>query len=122
MIAYYHFLSLRSYGPTMIIREALSQDMPIEQFPERSTYDEVVQFINDKLDEAIPNLPDKQLDADFGRASRLIALGLKSRMYLYAASPLFNGNSKMYSNFRSPVDGRHLISQEYSIDKWQKIC
>ena len=120
MIAYYHFLSLRSYGPTMIIREALSQDMPIEQFPERSTYDEVVQFINDKLDEAIPNLPDKQLDADFGRASRLIALGLKSRMYLYAASPLFNGNSKMYSNFRSPVDGRHLISQEYSIDKWQK--
>lgn len=120
LIAYYHFLSLRFYGPTMIIRGVIAQDTSIEEFPERSSYDEVVQFISDKLDEAIPNLPDSWAGQDYGRATRLTALALKSRMYLYAASPLFNGNSEMYKDFKSPVDGRPLIAQEYSQEKWQK--
>lgn len=122
LIAYFHFLSLRSYGPTMIIKKTMNQDAPVDELPERSPYDEVVQFINDKLDEAIPELPNTQIASDFGRATRLAARALKSRMYLYAASPLFNGNSEMYSNFKSPIDGRHLISQEYSIAKWQKAA
>ncbi|MDM8208379.1 RagB/SusD family nutrient uptake outer membrane protein [Bacteroides gallinaceum] len=122
LIAYYHFLSLRSYGPTMIIRGVIDQNTPIADFPERSSYDEVVQFINDKLDEAIPHLPDTWSGDDYGRATRLLALAVKSRMYLYAASPLFNGNSEMYSSFVSPIDGRHLISQEYSVEKWQKAA
>lgn len=122
LIAYFHFLSLRAYGPTLIIREAIDQNTPIEEFPERSSYDEVVQFINEKLDEAIPDLPDTWSSQDYGRVTRLTALALKSRMYLYAASPLFNGNSEMYSDFVSSVDGRHLISQEYSVEKWQQAA
>lgn len=122
LIGYFHFLSLRSYGPTMIIRGVIDQNTPISEFPERSSYDEVVQFINDKLDEAIPNLPNTWSGDDYGRVTRLQALALKSRMYLYAASPLFNGNSEMYADFKSPVDGRPLIAQEYSQDKWQKAA
>lgn len=122
LIAYFHFLSLRTYGPTIIIRGALDQNLPTSELPERSSYDEVVQFINDKLDEAIPNLPNTQVASDFGRATRLAGLALKSRMYLYAASPLFNGNSEMYSDFKSPLDGRNLISQEYSVEKWRKCA
>lgn len=120
LIAYFHFLSLRSYGPTMIIRSALDLNAPISEFPERSSVDEVVQFINEKLDEAIPELPITFSGSDFGRATSLTALALKSRMYLYAASPLYNGNSEMYANFKSPLDGRPLISQEYSVQKWEK--
>lgn len=122
LIAYFHFLSLRSYGPTMIIRGIIDQNAPISEFPERSSYDEVVQFINDKLDEAIPDLPDIWSGRDYGRVTRLTALALKSRMYLYAASPLFNGNSEMYADFKSTVDGRPLIAQEYSQEKWQKAA
>lgn len=120
LIAYYHYISLRFYGPTIIVTGLMDQNTPIAQFPERSSYDEVVAFINAKLDEAISHLPESQDTNDYGRATKFAALAIKSRMYLYAASPLFNGNSEMYSNFVSPVDGRHLISQEYSVEKWKK--
>ncbi len=50
---------------------------------------------------------------------RLAALALKSRVYLYAASPLYNGNTEMYADFRSPLDGRQLIAQEKSQAKWE---
>ena len=120
LIAYYHFISLRTYGPTLIIDQYLPQNIPASEFPERSSYDEVVEFINEKLDEAILNLPNSQSGNDFGRATKNVALAMKSRMYLYAASPLFNGNSEMYSDFKSPIDDRHLISQEYSVAKWEK--
>lgn len=44
LIAYYHFLSMRSYGPTMIIRSVIDLETPISGFPERSSIDEVVAF------------------------------------------------------------------------------
>ncbi len=122
LIAYYHFLSLRSYGPTLIMDHLIDQNDPIEKFPERSSYDEVVEFINQTLDEALPDLADNFGGQDYGRATKLAVWALKSRLYLYAASPLFNGNSEMYADFVSKIDGRHLISQEYSIEKWQRAA
>lgn len=121
LIAYYHFLSLRSYGPTMIIRQFYSVDSPIAEFPERSSYDEVVAFIDELLEEALPDLALTHSSDEFGRATRYAALALRSRVYLYAASPLFNGND-WYADFKSPIDGRNLISQEYSQAKWEKAA
>lgn len=118
LIAYYHFLSLRSYGPTCIIDKLYDPKADISEFPERSSYDEVVDFINRKLDEAFPDLATTYSGKDFGRATQAAVYALKSRLYLYAASPLFNGNSEMYANFKSKKDGRHLIAQEYSKQKW----
>ena len=85
LIAYYHFLSMRSYGPTMIIRSVIDLETPISGFPERSSIDEVVAFINEKLDEAMSEggLPTTWSGKDYGRATRLAALALKSRVYLY---------------------------------------
>lgn len=117
LIAYYHFISLSFYGPTFIIDHMYAEDTPIVEFPERRPYDEVVQWVSDRLDEVIPLLPPSRSGEDFGRATKYAAMALKSRMYLYAASPLYNGNSEMYNNFVSK-DGVHLISQEYSEQKW----
>lgn len=122
LIAYYHFISLRTYGPTLIIDRLFSEDTPYQDFPERSSYDEVVAFIDRKLDEAIPGLAEEHISTDYGRATKYAALALRSRMYLYAASPLFNGNKEMYNDFRSPIDGRPLISLEYDINKWKKCA
>lgn len=119
LIAYYHFLSLRSYGPTCIIDHLYDPKLDVSEFPERSSYDEVVDFINSKLDEAFPDLAQTYSGKDYGRVTQAAVYALKSRMYLYAASPLFNGNSEMYSDFKSKQDGRHLISQEYSVEKWK---
>ena len=119
LIAYYHFISLRSYGPTIIIDHLYDSSNSIDKFPGRSSYDEVVTFINKELDEAInEGLADSFEGDDYGRATKFAALALKSRLYLYAASPLFNGNSEMYSNFVDN-DGNNLISQSFDIKKWE---
>lgn len=123
LIAYFHFLSLRSYGPTMIMRNTFDLNTAIADFPERSSVDEVVAFIDEKLQEAIDGgLPTTFSGTDYGRATRLTALALRSRLYLYAASPLYNGNAEMYANFKSPLDGRNLIDPEYKVSKWQKAA
>lgn len=121
LLAYYHFLSLRAYGPTMIIRELYTVNTPTADYPERSSYDEVVAFIDGLLEEALPGLAEQHSGTEYGRVTRYTALALRSRMYLYAASPLFNGND-WYADFKSPVDSRNLISQEYSEQKWEKAA
>lgn len=57
-----------------------------------NTGDELVAFIEKNLNEAMPNLP-KSYSADnanFGHATQSACQALLSRLYLYAASPLFN--------------------------------
>ena len=122
LIGYYHFLSFRSYGPTIIMRNAMDLNTQIADFPERSSVDEVVTFIDQKLTEAYDVLPTTFSGSDYGRATKLAVLAIKSRLYLYAASPLYNGNSEMYANFKSPIDGRPLVSQTFDLNKWQKCA
>ena len=118
LIAYYHFVSLQSYGPTCIMRKYYNPNEDVANLPERSSYDEVVDFINEKLEEALPDLADSWTGSDYGRATKAAVWAVKSRMYLFAASPLFNGNT-MYADLKSKLDGRNLISQTYDPDKWK---
>ena len=70
-------------------------------FPKRRPYDECVEWIADRLDEVAPLLPPIQTSDKYGAPTRAAAKGIKSRMLLYAASPLFNGNSEYYSDFKN---------------------
>lgn len=119
LIGYYHFLSLRAYGPTVIIDKIYDPETPLEEYPERAGYDEVCSFIDEKIEESLPNLAESFSGTEYGRITYYAALGLRSRLHLYAASPLFNGNSEYYSDFVSELDGRHLMPQEYSRKKWE---
>ncbi|HEX8018336.1 RagB/SusD family nutrient uptake outer membrane protein [Mucilaginibacter sp.] len=56
----------------------------------RSTYKENVDFIVAECDKAAALLPVSYSGQDIGRATKIAALALKSRMLLYAASPLMN--------------------------------
>lgn len=125
LIAYYHWLVLRAFGPAVIIDHVYPETTPYTEYPERSTYDECVTFIDKQIQLAIDGglKNDGQFfeTTDYGRLTKWCALALRSRMYLYAASPLFNGNSEFYSNFKNSK-GEHLISQEYSVEKWKKAA
>ena len=46
---------------------------------------------------------------------------MKAKMLLYAASPLFNGNSKFYSDFKDK-SGNALMPLTYDATKWQKAA
>jgi hypothetical protein len=117
--AYYHFLLFTYYGPIPIIDE----NLPIsasdnEVRVRRSTVDESVNYIVQTIDDAILDLPVRELSSnDLGRIDQVIAKSIKSRVLLYAASPLFNGNSEMYSGFVNE-DGEHYFNQAYDQTKW----
>lgn len=64
----------------------------------RNTYDECVAFIVKELDESAAVLPVTRPDSEFGRATRVAALAVKSRTLLYAASKLHDAASAPVKN------------------------
>lgn len=120
LIAYYHTMLMQFYGPVVLVDQEYPTDLPEDELlVTRSTYDESVDFVVSLLDRAAENLPARVELQDYGKVTRVVAKSLKSRLLLYAASPLFNGNSEFYSNFTNP-DGTHLISQDYDAEKWNR--
>lgn len=84
MRAYYYHQLLRFYGAVPIIDRPYGLDEDYEIA--RNTYEEVTNFIVGDLDQAIKLLDGKEVTR--GRASALSAMGLKSRVLIYAASDL----------------------------------
>ena len=117
--AYYHFLLFTYYGPIPIVDENLPISASDNEVRiKRSTVDQSVDYIVQTIDDAILDLPVRELSSnDLGRIDQVIAKSIKSRVLLYAASPLFNGNSEMYSGFINE-DGEHYFNQTYDQTKW----
>ena len=88
--AYLYFELIKRFGGVPIITG--SYEMGADETLTRNTFDQCVDFIEQNLTEAIPDLPEKYAtsDANFGRAMQDACQALRSRVYLYAASPLFN--------------------------------
>ena len=63
----------------------------------------------------------RQIDAYWMRPTKGAALSLISRLRLYAASPLYNGNNQFYSNWKN-VDGSFFINQNADNEKWAKAA
>ncbi|RZK47610.1 MAG: RagB/SusD family nutrient uptake outer membrane protein [Pedobacter sp.] len=73
----------------------LSAGTPEESIIPRNSFDEVVAQIVKDCDEAAVALPVTSAPEDLGRATKVAALALKSRVLLYKASPLHNtGNNQ----------------------------
>lgn len=121
--AYYYFNLFRWYGPLVILPEVeINVDASLENISiPRSTVEQTVDYIYNELeracDEGLPQWYNSFMD--YGRATQAAARALQSRLLLYAASPLYNGNTdySKYSYFTSQ-DGEPLINTEYSTDKW----
>ncbi|ANH80608.1 hypothetical protein A8C56_06085 [Niabella ginsenosidivorans] len=124
--AYYYFLLMRQFGPVVIIGEnelpvdATAADLQLPRLP----FDECVDYVVKELDMAasvlplVPEVNGTPSASEAGRATKGMALAVKARLLLYAASPLYNGN-KEYANFKNP-DGTPLINQTYDESKWKK--
>ena len=89
--AYFNFELLKRYGPIPIIKSTLDINKDYSDTP-RPTMKEVVEFIASDCDMAADSLeltPWRNMNDAFGRATKGAALALKSRLLLYAASPLY---------------------------------
>lgn len=91
--AYFYFELVRRYQNVPLITKPLSKTEANQIEP--SSAQEVLKFIINECTEIAPKLPIKSTSiaqAENGRATRAMAMALKSRAALYAASPLYNTN------------------------------
>lgn len=119
--AYYHFLLFRQYGPIPIVDVNLPITAGVEEVRvKREPVDKVVDYIVSTIDKSIEHLPLRITSSnELGRIDQLIAYSIKSRVLLYAASPLFNGNAAFYDTFKDK-DGVKLFNTVYDKEKWKK--
>lgn len=94
--AYYHFNLVRKWGPVPVIRKSLPIDSSVDEVRvHRENIDTCFNFIIRLLDKAMPDLPLVNPSVDeYGRINRAICASFKAKVAVYAASPLFNGNSE----------------------------
>jgi hypothetical protein len=119
--AYYHYYLMKCYGPIPIV----DVNLPIASGPGevqvyREPIEKVVKYVTDLMAEAaidLPNAPEIVEGTEAGRIDKLGALGLRAEVLLFAASPLFNGNT----DYASMIDkrGTVLFPQTYDENKWK---
>jgi len=121
--AYYHWSLLRMYGPVPVTDKNLPVSASSDEVQRpRQPVDSVVNYISGLLDEAAAGLPLTIADPanDLGHVTRPVALAIKARVLVAAASPLFNGNSD-YAGFKN-YDGEPLFGAAYDASKWVRAA
>lgn len=122
LIAYYYYLLVNTYGAIPLqtwltdINDT-TDDILIGQNP----YDDVIKWIDEELKAVSKLLPAVYTeDRYYGRATSVMALAIRARMLLFAASPLVNGNDDPdYANFKNNK-GQNIFNSTYDPSKWTR--
>lgn len=119
-----YFELMLAWGPVPIVPDKpVTLDTPLSELMiERNTWDECSEYVCELIDEAIEWLPEQVLDqSQTGRATKNAARALKSRLTLYTASPLFNGQNSEFSGWQNQA-GIPLLNPEKNMEKWAKAA
>jgi len=124
MIIASHYADMfRVYGGVPIVDHAL---LPTEEgkIP-RATAKETLDFIVKLCDEALPDLPWSLSPSEVtnfdGRFTGAGALGLKIRVLLFAASPLFNSDQPYYTGSSEANDKKQTWFGKYDPTMWTDV-
>lgn len=103
----YHDL-IRNYGRVVLMGDRvyeLGEDFTDAAIFERESIEACINYVTQELDEAAEGLPLNN-DAGWqnGRATKGAALALKSRLLLYAASPLYTGGANDAAKWEKAAD------------------
>lgn len=123
MIAYYYSLMIELYGPIPFTPGVIYPvDSPAsELMTPQVPYDQIVNWIDAELLDVSKNLPAiYPSNNDWGRATSIMALAIRAKTLLYAASPLFNGNPD-FKNWKNS-EGENLFDPEVKKEKWVKAA
>ena len=129
--AYYYWQLLRKYGPIPILPDEgvdFTQNYESLAIP-RSTYEECVDFIASELALAAQDLPGKaeRSNREIVKATRGAALAARAKVYLYGASPQYNGNTSDWAKKLVNHEGRSLLADKdgnvvYKPERWAKAA
>jgi hypothetical protein len=130
--AYYYYMLLTMYGPVPILDKVYSPEEATgvaESGIPRNSVDNCVNHIDQLLEKAYSLLDVFYTSSSTeraGRASKAAVKFLQARLWLYAASPLYNGmqnpvTKKDYSHLNPKgADQQGLINTTFDAAKWEK--
>ena len=120
MRAFYHYLLFEQYGPIILVKDKIYNATEDQDVP-RNTVDEVIEYIDSELTAVASELTQEPIfeDKDY-RAwpTKGVALAVRAKLWLYAASPLINGGYREALSVTNP-DGTRLFP-DYDAGKWEK--
>lgn len=120
MRAFYHYLLFEQYGPIILVKDKIYNATEDQDVP-RNTVDEVIEYIDSELTAVASELIQEPIfeDKDY-RAwpTKGVALAVRAKLWLYAASPLLNGGYREALSVTNP-DGTRLFP-DYDAGKWEK--
>lgn len=103
----YHDL-IRNYGEVVLMGDRVSElgdDFSNPELFEKTSIQESIEYVIGELNEAAEGLPlTNNGDWEEGRATKGAALALKSRLLLYAASPLYNDDNSDPQKWQRAAD------------------
>jgi len=120
MRAYYHYLLFEQYGAIPLIKDAILERDDNLDLP-RNTIDEVINYLDEELTAVSHELPQKALHEDDQHnawPTKGVALAVRAKMWVYAASKLFNGEYKEALSITN-LDGTRLFPDKDPY-KWNK--
>ena len=124
--AYYYWLLLRKYGPVPIMPdEGIDYTLSYDEIATpRSSYEEVAEHISNEMMQAARELQYtiRTDNENIARPTKGAALATRAYALIFAASPLANGNDDDFARALVDDQGRRLLSQEYSEEKWAKAA
>lgn len=138
--AYYYWYLLRRYGPVPIMPdEGADYTLSYEELETpRSSYEEVAEFIGSEMVQACKELQSwsrSQGNTDITsiiRPTRGAALATRALAYIFAASPLANGQlqngqhpggvNDAFAKTLKNKDGKQLLSLTYDESKWARAA
>lgn len=111
--AWYYFILIKHYAGVPLVGDVVyGPTDPVSG--KRNTYEECVNYIEAECNAAANLLPPAYSGLEYGRVTRGACMALKSRLLLYAASPLFNG--------RADNMGGVLGYPTYDQSRWAKAA
>jgi hypothetical protein len=116
--AFNYFSLIRCYGPVILLDRSLTTEENFRSYM-RSPIQDCVDFIIQDCKRATELLNPVLDSKDFGRITTIAAYALQSRVLLYMASDLWNGNPD-YDNFKNP-DGT-LLFPPYDAGRWAEAA
>lgn len=129
--AYYYWQLLRKYGPIPILPDKgvdFTKDYSELEIP-RSTYEECVDYIASELALAARDLPGKdgRSNREIAKPTKGTALAARAKVYLYGASPQYNGNTSAFAKLLVDNNGRSLLADKdgnvvYKPERWAKAA
>ncbi|MDT0689991.1 RagB/SusD family nutrient uptake outer membrane protein [Salegentibacter sp. F188] len=110
----YHDL-IRNYGEVVLMGDRVSElgdDFTDPELFEKSSIQESIEYVIGELNEAAEGLPLQNSGTwEEGRATQGAALALKSRLLLYAASPLYNNDNSDPQKWQRAADAAQDVME-----------